>query len=313
MQLRNVIRLAAAAAALGTVATGVVLFRTGGDIHTAGDLVRVSGVALVLVIAGLGLEIGRAVDALAASAAGRATVMQDFEDHVERDADRVRKLCAVGQAVACLLFLPLAALVWYYADCLTALVFGTPDTRFIMTTWDRYLVGIVYFWTLMPVLDLSRFVSMLLAAKAYPLAAARVASQQKTVIQGRGGSWRYPISRIAYFRLSSAFLAACLLASLVFAVSYVRVAESGIGVVYFPGTNEVFHPWTDVSSITEIHSFGQHDRPTHGYLVQFSDGSEWRYDEIYDDSSHVLQPDPGAALMLAANRAGSVKPLWRDR
>jgi hypothetical protein len=303
VQLRNVIRLAVAVAALGTLVIAVLVFHAGGDVHTAGNLARASGGALALVIASLGLEIGRAVDALATAATGQEARLQGYENQIEREAERVRKLCAVGQAVACLLFIPLAALVWYCGNYLTALMFGTPDTRFIMTTWDRYLVGIVYFWTLMPVLDWARFVSMLLAAKAYPLAAARVASQERTVIQGRGGSWRYPISRIAYFRLSSAFLAACLLASLVFAVSYVRVADGGIGVVYFPGTTEAFHPWTNVSSITEIHSFGRSNRPTHGYLVQFGDGSEWRYDGIYDDSSHILQPDPGAALMFAANRA----------
>jgi len=303
MQFRNTIRLVVAVAALGTLVIAVLVFHTGGDVQTAGNLARASLAALVLVIASLGLEVGRAVDALATAATGQAAQLQGFEDQIERDAERVRKLCTVGQVVACVLVLPTAALMWYFGNSLTTFVFGTPDTRFIMTTWDRYLAGIVYFWTLMPVLDLTRFVSMLLAAKAYPLAAARVASQERTVIQGRGGSWRYPISRIAYFRLSSAFLAACLLASLVFAVSYVRVAEGGIGVVYFPGTSEVFHPWTDVSSITEIHSSGRSNRPTHGYLVQFSDGSEWRYDGIYDDSSQILQPDPGAALMFAANRA----------
>ena len=56
-----------------------------------------------------------------------------------------------------------------------------------------------------------RFGLLLLLAKAYPLGAARVASQQETAIEGEEG-WLYiPMSRIAYFRLFFGLLAACLL------------------------------------------------------------------------------------------------------
>ena len=259
-------------------------------------------------IASLGLEVGRSVDALANAATGQATQLQGFEDNIEGDAERVRKLWIVGQVVACLLILPTAALMWYYNNSLTTFVFGTPDTRFVVSRWSREF-GLIYCGTLTAARRPVRFWLLLLLAKTYPLGAARVVSEQATGTYTRGGTFYISMSHIACFRLLSALLAACLLVGLAPTISYLRIADRGIGVADFPGTTEVLHPWTDVGSVAETHSFSSGSRyggasPDHGYVIQFSDGSEWQSDRFFDDSSPSLQElDTKAAVTLAANRA----------
>ena len=311
MEYRNTIRLAVAVAATGALAIGVTMSHTGGDIQTAGNLVRASLVALALLIGSLSLEIGRAVDSLATAAAGHAAQFRGFEDKIERDAERARKLWIVGQVVACLLILPTAALVWYFHNSITTFLFGTPDTRFVVSTWRQCLGGvIVYCSTLFAAIQPVRFGLLLLVAKAYPFGAARVASQQETAIEGEDGRTYIPMSRIAYFRLFFALLTVFLLANVMLAVSYVRVADRGIG--FMDGTTEVFHPWADVCSITETHSTYE-SRPVHDYTIQFRDGSEWKSVWFHDHRCQIFGWDPRTAIEFAANRANvPIKSVVED-
>jgi len=307
VEFRNTIRLAVAVAATGALAIGVSMSHTGSDLQTAGNLVRASLVALALLIASLSLEIGRTLDTLATAATGQAARLQGFEDKIERDAERARESWIVWQVVACLLILPTAILVWYFNNSVTTFLFGTPGTWLMASRWRQDIGGtIVYCGTLCAAIQPVRFGLLLLVAKAYPLGAARVASQQETAIDGEDG-WIYiPMSRIAYFRLFFVLLTACLLANVTLAVSYVRVADRGIGFVNVLGTTEVFHPWADVCSITEIHSV-RHGQETsysaHGYTIQFSGGSEWKSAWIHDDFFRILQWNPRAAIEFAADRA----------
>lgn len=306
VQFRNTIRLAVAVAATGALAIGVSMFHTGGDIQTAGNLVRAALVVMALLIGSLSLDIGRAVDTLATAATVQEARFQGYEDKIERDAEYVRKLWIVWQVAACLLILPTTALVWYFHNSVTALVFGTPDTRFMMSTLRQHVVGIIlYCLTLFVAIEPVRFGLLLLLAKDCHLGAARVASQQETAIVSEDGRYYTPMSRIAYFRLFCALLTACLLANAILAVSYVRVADRGIGVVDLLGTTEVFHPWADVCSITETHFIGGADPtyPAHDYTIQFRDGSEWKSGSIHEDPVHIVQWDPRAEIEFAADRA----------
>ncbi len=312
MQPRNLIRLLIAVAALVALAVGVSTFHSGGDIQTPGNLVRASLVALALIVASLGLEIGRAVDDLAIAAAQQEARLRGYEYQIERDAERVRKLWAIWQVVACLIIVPAAALMCYFSGSLTAFIFGTPDTRFMVTT-PAGGVGMVYCLALGAAIQPVRFALLLLLAKVCPLGAARVASQQETAIYGTNDddifgcedSVYIPMSRIAYFRLFSALLAAALLLSLYLVVTYVRVTDQGIGLVDRVGTTEVFRPWTEVVSITE--TTDKHERR---YAIRFSDASDWRSDTMDDAKSRFWQSDPREALILAASRAGL--PLRRE-
>lgn len=306
VQFRNTIRLTVAVASTGALAIGVSMFHTGGDLQTPGNLVRASLVALALVIASLVLEVGRGIDALAT---GQAARFQGYEDQIERDAERVRKLWIVGQVMAWLLIIIAGVLIWYFNNSITTLLFGTPDTRFIVSMWRQGPGPFIYVWLLLAAVEPVRFGLLLLLAKDCHFGAARVASQQETAFEEEDGRYYIPVSRIVYFRVFFAALAACLLANVILAVSYVRITDRGIGLVDSLGTTEVYHPWADVYSITERHFIGggeSQSYPAHNYTIQFSDGSEWKSDTIPDDSScsnYWLCWDARAAIEFAANRA----------
>jgi hypothetical protein len=302
MELRNTIRLTVVVAAAGALAVGVTMFHSGGDIQTAGGLVRPSLVALALLIGSLSLEVGRGIDTLSTAATGQAARLQGYEDQIERDVEHVRRLWVFLQVVAWLLIVPTAALVWYFHNSVTIFLFGTPDTRFMVSCGRQGIGILVCFFALCAAIQPVRFGLLLLVARAYPLGAARVASRQETAIEGEEG-WIYiPMSRIAYFKLFFVLLTACLLVSVMVAVSYLRVADGGIGFVDVLGTTEVSHPWADVCSMTETHSFSDNG-PEHNYKIQFSDGMEWKSGWFDDNCSQILQWDPKVAIEFAADRA----------
>gem|GEM_PF-2261603 len=312
MPFRSIIRLTVTFAATGALAIGVGMFHTGGDVQAAGNLVRVSMIALALVIASLGLEIGRGVEALDTSADKHQASLQQFEDKIECDADYVRRLWIVWQVVAFLLMLATAFLVWYFNDSVTAFLFGTPDTRFMVSRWRYNDHTILIYFMLWAAIQPTRFGLLLLLAKACPLGAARVASQQ-AYSRGNWG-WPYvPASCISCW-IYSVLLTACLLINVILALSYVRITDRGIGYVNILETTEVFHPWTDVFSITErrFRVNKENDSyPAHSYVIQFNDGLEWESEAIGDSPSkfmewnsvQILQQDPSVAIEFAANRA----------
>jgi len=312
MQLRNTVRLAIAGAATGALAVGVIMFHAGGDIQTAGNLVRVALVALAVLVGSLSLEIGRGVEALDTAADKHQATLQQFEDKIECDADYVRRLWVVWQVVACLTVLAAAALVWYFHNSVTTFWFGTPDTRFMVSGWRYNENTIFIYFMLCAALQPIRFGLLLLLAKAYPLGAARVVSQQ-VCSAGNWGRPYIPVSHISCW-IYGAFLTACLLTNVTLDLSYVRIADRGIGYVSVLETTETFHPWADVGSITERHfrSYGT-DRsyPAHSYVVRFNDGLEWESEAICDSPSKFMQwnsvqffqQDPRAMIQFAADRA----------
>lgn len=304
VKFRNTIRLMVAAAATGALTIGVSMFHTGGDLQTAGNLVRASLVSLAPVIASLVLEIGRGMETLADLAVGQKIRFKTYEDQIERDVERAQKLWIAAQIIACLLILPTAAGVWYLQDSITTFLFGTPGTRFIVSMGRQSCGVITYSWMLLVAIQPVRFGLLLLVAKTYPFGAAQVASYQdtNTIFLDEDRRYYISVSRIVYFRVFFVLLTVILLVNVVLSVSYVRIADQGIGFVEVLGTTEVFHPWTDVCSITERY-FVDGEHPVRDYTIQFIDGSKWKSTSISHDSSWIWGWDPKAAIEFAADRA----------